>query len=78
MEVGHIRTLMNGSRTSVPIFPKIAFEWVVVVIAHAHIWQEGRRSVRSGQVLLGDFIMEIRDHKHVAGWRIRICKTPRA
>jgi len=39
MVVGHIRTLMNGSRTSVPIFPKIAFEgrhyawtnWQVVV-----------------------------------------------
>jgi hypothetical protein len=48
MVVGHIRTLMNGSRTSVPIFPKIAFEGVVVIIARAHIgrWEE-KRTVRS-------------------------------
>jgi hypothetical protein len=43
---------MNGSRTSVPIFPKIAFEGVVVIIALAHIgrWEE-KRTVRSFWVI---------------------------
>ena len=76
MVVGHIRTLMKGSRTSVPIFPKIAFRGGCRHHrARSHLAVGGEAY---GQVLLRDFVMEIRDHKLVAGWRIRICKTPRA
>ena len=35
----------------------------------AHIWQVGEAY---GQVLLRDFVMDIRDYKLVAGWRIWI------